>query len=124
MTDRRLLIVDDQPEIADFIGVVAESEGFDVRVANNALSFKQLYSSFAPDVIVLDIVMPDEDGFELIKYLADDGCRSHVITISGYDSVYLDSTRLLARDLGLPTITTLTKPIELEDLKGALRATV
>lgn len=120
MSKRRLLIVDDQPEIAEFIGMVAETEGFEVQVSSNAATFKKLYASFEPDVIVLDIVMPEEDGIELIRYLADNGCKSHVITISGYDTVYLESTRVLARDLGLPKITTLAKPIELEDLKDAL----
>lgn len=120
MSNKRLLIVDDQPEIAEFIRMVAETEGFEVEVAGNASTFKKLYASFGPDVIVLDIVMPEEDGIELIRYLADKGCTAHVITISGYDTVYLERTRLLARDLGLPKITTLAKPIELDDLKGAL----
>ena len=123
MTDRKVLVIDDQPQIGDFIRNVAERLGFDVMVTSEPNAFKAGYDEFRPDIIVLDVVMPEQDGIELIRYLADRGCNSRLIIVSGYNSLYLKSSRVLAEDLGLPSVMALAKPIELEALEAALSGT-
>lgn len=120
MTAKRLLVIDDQPHIGEFIRKAAVGQGFDVEVTTDAQTFKEKYASFEPDVIILDVVMPQEDGIELIRYLAGKDCSARLIIVSGYNSLYLKTSRVLAEDLGLPSVMALAKPIELEALEAAL----
>lgn len=122
MTTRKLLVIDDEPDIASFIGQVAEELGYEVRATSDPDEFKLYYSEFGPDVVILDVVMPDVDGIELVKYLADQGCASKILVISGYVERYLDNTRSLGEAFGLPSVSAMAKPIELPRLEEFLEA--
>jgi CheY-like chemotaxis protein len=119
---KRVLVVDDDPEIVTFVREVSEQLGFEVSVAHDSVEFKARYSAAVPDLIVMDIVMPGEDGIELMRYLADRSCPSRLIIISGYNPLYLRSGETLARDWGLSAVAVLTKPIGLDTLESALLA--
>lgn len=69
MTNSRLLIMDDEPDFAEYIGIVGEQLGYETLKINDSREFKKAYIEFAPDVLVLDMVMPEIDGVELIKWL-------------------------------------------------------
>lgn len=66
--------------------------------------------------------MPNIDGIELVKYLAQAGCDARVLVISGYTERYLDNTRTLGEAFGLASITAMRKPIELTQLEAFLSA--
>ncbi len=70
MTTPRLLIVDDEEDVADFMANVGRLCGFDVNVAPDKRSFADLCRSFKPSVITLDLQMPDADGIECLRELA------------------------------------------------------
>ncbi len=120
MTSKSLLVIDDDPEIGNFVRDVAEQLNYRVEISNDPENFMDLYKRLEPDVIVLDIVMPKLDGIELIRNLAEMGCKAHLIIISGYNPLYLKSGRTLAEDWGIPEVTALPKPIELEKLESIL----
>ncbi len=122
MTERRMLVIDDEPDIAEFIGQVGEGLGYDVRVTSDVESFKAAFDGYSPDVVVLDVVMPEIDGIELVKYLAANGCAARILVISGYAQRYLDSTKVLGEAFGLQSITAMSKPIELPKLEDFLSA--
>lgn len=122
MSSKRVLIVDDDPEILSFVQEVSEQQGFEVSVAQDSMEFKACYSAGIPDLIVMDIVMPGEDGIELMRYLSEEKSPSKLIIMSGYNPLYLRSGETLARDWGLDAIAVLTKPIELNTLEAALQA--
>ncbi len=65
MGDRRLVVVDDEPEFAEYVRKVAAGLGFEVQVTTGAAAFKKAYDAFDPGVIVLDVVMPETDGIEV-----------------------------------------------------------
>jgi CheY-like chemotaxis protein len=67
MSERRLLAIDDEPGVQEIIHSTAVGLDFDTRVTGRADAFKQEYEIFEPTVIMLDIVMPETDGIELIK---------------------------------------------------------
>ena len=122
---RRLLVVDDEPDIARFIADAAVDLGYDVRTAGSAEAFKRLYDAFDPtvvilDVVILDVVMPDVDGIELVQFLAERKCKARVLVISGYAPQYMSYTATLGQALGLPSIRALAKPIDLDALKDFL----
>ncbi|MFQ5534624.1 MAG: response regulator [Sphingomonadales bacterium] len=121
MSDKRLLVVDDEPDIGDFIRAVAEGQSFEVVVTSKAGDFLKAYDEFNPTAICLDVVMPDVDGIELLKLLADRQCEVPILVISGYSKLYLDSAENLAEAFGLPYVKTLAKPLGLSTLRAALR---
>lgn len=67
----RVLAIDDQPEALRMLQVVLAAEGFDVNVAEDALSGLRLAYQFHPDAILLDVMMPNVDGFELCRRLRE-----------------------------------------------------
>ncbi len=120
MKPQRLLVIDDEPDIGQFIGTVAEGLGYQVTITTDAQAFIDAYNSEKPSVVVVDVVMPDIDGVELVKYLAQSGCDARVLVISGYTERYLDNTRTLGEAFGLASVTSMKKPIELIQLEDFL----
>ncbi len=120
MAEHRLLVIDDERDIGEFIRTVATEMGFDVKVTASADEFQKAYKSFNPTHIMLDIVMPDIDGIELLRYLAANGCQAKVLVMSGYSEKYLDSAQKLSHAYGLRNIDRLTKPIRLAKLREVL----
>ncbi len=122
MMTRKLLVIDDEPDIARFIGQVAEGLGYECRTTTDPEEFRRSYAEFQPDVVILDVVMPEVDGIELIKHLADNACSSRILVISGYAERYLDNTTSLGEAFGLASITSMAKPIDLPKLEAFLNA--
>jgi CheY-like chemotaxis protein len=117
---RRLLIVDDEPRFASFVRKVADPLGFDVEITTHGRDFQEAYLRERPDVVVLDMVMPDIDGNELVLWLVQQGCRADVLIITGFDPDYAVNARLLAEFKGLRSVKTLSKPVSVPRLREAL----
>jgi len=116
---RHILIVDDEPDIGAFIRDVAIDIGFEATTTHHPNNFEQLYSSDF-DIVILDLMMPERDGIELLRFMASQEASAQIILISGYDSSVLHSAQKLASEQGLNVIKTLTKPILYEDLEALL----
>jgi len=115
----RILIVDDEPDIGAFIQDVAIEIGFEATATHKPSTFEQLYSDNF-DIVILDLVMPERDGIELLRFMASQGSSAQIILISGYDNGVLHSAQKLASEQGLNVIRTLTKPILYKDLERLL----
>ncbi len=120
MKSGRLLVIDDEPDICDFIKEVAEEQGFDVATAENFDQFSTAYRSFEPSVIVLDLRMPEVDGIELLRFLAKETCRAHIVLMSGLDQKVLHTASQLGATHGLRMLDALQKPILLPELERVL----
>jgi len=120
MTQKHLLIVDDEPKFAAFVEKVAARIGYNVKVTTHGRDFKKAYHRRKPDIIIVDMVMPEIDGNELILWLVDQGCSADVVIITGYHPDYAINARLLAEFKGLRSVTTLSKPISTERLREVL----
>ena len=116
----RLLVVDDQPDILDFVGQVAESVGYEVRLANDAKQFREELRTFRPTLMILDLQMPQTDGIELIRELGVLGTRASILISSGMDQRVLASAEQLGVAHGLSMAGVLQKPIMLADLEAIL----
>ena len=119
MTEKRLLVVDDVPEMGEVVGVVALGLGYDVEIIHHASDFMNRIDGYDPTTIVLDIVMPDIDGFELVKWLRDRGCGAKIIVASTGNLDYAKLARSLGRGRGLD-ISVVEKPYEVEKQQEAL----
>ena len=72
MDEVRILIVDDEPDILEFVGYNLINEGFKVEKTNNGKDAIALNNSFKPDLIILDVMMPELDGIETCYQIKKD----------------------------------------------------
>ncbi len=108
----RILVVDDEPDIRRLVSEILEDEGYQVTMAENASEARILIKSIDPNLILLDIWMPDTDGITLLKeWVAESSQLCPVIMMSGHGSVEaaVEATRLGAYDF-------LEKPLSLAKL--------
>ncbi|WP_019864866.1 sigma-54-dependent transcriptional regulator [Methylovulum miyakonense] len=108
----RLLVVDDEPDIRRLVSEILEDEGYEVAMAEDAETARQLKSKTNPNLILLDIWMPDTDGITLLKeWVAEDSLNCPVVMMSGHGSVEaaVEATRLGAYDF-------LEKPLSMAKL--------
>ena len=120
MSEKRLLICDDEPAFGRFVKNVAEELGYAVRVTTDSDGFIEAYDSFEPTMIVLDMIMPGMDGNELVLWLAKRKCTARVVIITGYTPDYATHAKILAEFKGLGPVTTLHKPVEISQLRAVL----
>jgi DNA-binding response OmpR family regulator len=120
--DRRILVVDDHRDFGNFVRRVAEMAGFEAEVVQTAEAFRAAYTRFRPSVICLDIVMPMEDGIELIQWLAAQQCKAAVYIITGHDPSYARAARDIGGTRGLDIAGVLQKPVSLATLRDILSA--
>lgn len=101
MNNSHILVVDDEPDIRTLLKEILEDEGFEVRVAENAAQARAARRERRPDLILLDIWMPDTDGITLLKEWANnDEVDMPVVMMSGHGTVEtaVEATRLGAYD--------------------------
>jgi len=119
---KRLLILDDEPDFATFVGTVAGDLGYEAIVTTTFAAFQAHYLADPPDVIVLDIVMPNQDGIETMQWLVTTGCCARIILISGFDPSYATAARVFGEHGGKMRISQMEKPVKLADLRARLQA--
>ncbi|WP_159460240.1 response regulator [Tistlia consotensis] len=117
VTGLRLLMVDDEPDVGAFVREVAEGLGFEVAFTDRARQFAALYSSFRPDVVILDLAMPDTDGIELLQVLADAGSRARILLMSGFDPKMREAALLLGKARALRMVGIVPKPVRAAELR-------
>ena len=120
MEQPRLLLVDDEPALADFIANAARECGYEAIVSSNDEEFRQNFLADRPDIVVLDLGMPGMDGVELLRFLAEENFLSPVLIISGFDRRVLESAFRLGEAHGLAMVGPLEKPVRLEALETLL----
>ena len=101
MTSKTILVVDDEPDIRRVVSDILEDEGFQVETAGDASSARTKFYDIRPDLVLLDIWMPDTDGVSLLTEWADQNGRiPPVVMISGHGTVEtaVEAIRLGAYD--------------------------
>ena len=112
MSSRSVLVVDDEPDIRHLLQEILEDEGYAVSVADSAKAAQACIDEQTPDLVLLDIWMPDTDGISLLKSWKQNGAlRFPVIMISGHGTVEtaVEATRHGAVDF-------IEKPVSLAKL--------
>ncbi|GAB5428896.1 MAG: EAL domain-containing response regulator [Devosia indica] len=106
----RLLILDDDPLVGETVRMMAASIGAESAYCRSAEEFFMQVSQWGPSHILLDLVMPGVDGVEVIQRLAEMGCQSTLIIVSGVDRRVLDAAQRSAKQHQLPLAGALSKP--------------
>ena len=120
MSDKRLLVVDDELGFREFVGKVAVAAGYTVESVGHAKDFMAVYPTFNPTLIVMDMILPDIDGFELMQWLVAQGCQARVVVVTGYNPHYAEMAETIGEASDLISIETMTKPLGLMELRRAL----
>ena len=112
MATKEILVVDDEVGIRELLSEILFDEGYQVHLAENAMQAREFRLNKAPDLVLLDIWMPDMDGLSLLKeWVEQDLLTMPVVMMSGHGTIEtaLEATRIGAADF-------LEKPIALQKL--------
>jgi two-component system OmpR family response regulator len=112
----RVLVVDDEQTLAELLTMALRYEGWDVRSATNGLSAVRAAREFKPDAVVLDVMLPDIDGLEVLRKVRADGSDVPVLFLTARDAVEDRITGLTAGGDDY-----VTKPFSLEEVVARLR---
>jgi two-component system, OmpR family, response regulator len=113
----RLLVVDDEATILELLSGSLRLAGFEVVTAASGAGAVRAAASSRPDLVLLDVMMPDGDGFEALRRIRSGGCEVPVIFLTARDEV---PDRVKGFAMGADDY--ITKPFSLEELLGRIRA--
>jgi two-component system, OmpR family, response regulator len=111
-----LLVVDDEPFLRDAVAASLRFLGYEVTTADSGAGAQRLALDGRFDLVVLDVMLPDVDGFEVVRRLRRDGCRVPVIFLTARDT---QADKVTGLTIGGDDY--LTKPFGLEELAARIR---
>ena len=117
---RRLLAIDDHTDSAALIARITTKLGYESRTAASSNELREMLESWQPDILTLDLSMPEEDGLGVLAMLQQQGFGGRIVIISGHDEWLRRSVGRLAAAKGLNVVGNLSKPIDLKTLRGLL----
>ena len=112
----RVLVVDDEATLSDLLSMALRYEGWEVRAAGDGLTAVRTAREFKPDAVVLDIMLPDLDGLEVLRRLRADSPDVPVLFLTAKDAV---EDRVAGLTAGGDDY--VTKPFSIEELVARLR---
>jgi two-component system OmpR family response regulator len=112
----RVLVVDDEPNIVDVVSMALRFHGFSVETAGTGADALAAVTSFRPDLIVLDVMLPDMEGFEVAKRLGAERAATPIIFLTARDA---PEDKLRGLTTGGDDY--VTKPFSLEELLARIR---
>ncbi|MBO9675599.1 MAG: response regulator transcription factor [Sphingobacteriaceae bacterium] len=118
MAKKNILVIEDNHAILDVITLILESEAFNVDGLNKGADFINHVQEFNPDIIIMDIMLPDTDGRVLLKELKDNAATQHI-------PVLMISARYNANNYALDGIEAddfMSKPFNIDDLMDKIYA--
>ena len=104
MIKQKILIVDDEPSIQELIGFNLEQSGFDTAIAADGFAALEMFESYKPDLIVLDLMLPGKDGYDVCKEIR----RTSNVPIIMLTAKETELERVLGLELGADDY--MTKP--------------
>lgn len=114
---KKILIIDDVLEIREILDTFLQNQKYITETAENLSVAEQKVNNFQPDLILLDMHLPDGDGIDFLKKLKDKNITSHVIMVTGVTDKKI---ALKALDFGASDY--ITKPIDLQYLNTSIIA--
>ncbi|WP_018215270.1 response regulator transcription factor [Salinispora vitiensis] len=113
----RVLVVDDESTLSDLLSMALRYEGWQVRTAGNGMAALSTARQFQPDAVVLDVMLPDLDGFAVLRRLREVAPTVPVLFLTARDAV---EDRIAGLTVGGDDY--VTKPFSLEEVIARLRA--
>ncbi len=121
MGDKTLVVIDDDDLVGQLVVEAAHQVGFSALAVQDFEALKVQVDLAEPDVMVLDLVLPNVDGIQVLRFLADRGCKAKIWLLSGFDPKVVQTAERLGVSLGLNIVGALNKPVSVTTLKEELR---
>ena len=118
---KKLLIIDDQAGITKVVGLIAEQLGMEFKALNSSAAATETFISYRPDVVMLDMIMPEKDGIDVLNEILLTGIRSRIVLTSGFSDAYLRLAEGVAKFHDTDQVTILKKPFRREELIALLK---
>ncbi len=116
MLDTKILVIDDDANITDFLKLQFESEGYKVKTAPNGVEGINYFKIYEPDIVILDLVMPKKDGWQVCREIREISSKPIIILSAKSDTF----DKVLGLELGADDF--VTKPFEIKELSARVKA--
>ena len=113
---KKLLVIDDQTGITKVVEMIARQLGLNVRSLNSSAEATEAFITFKPDLLMLDMIMPEKDGIDVLNEILLTGLPVKVILTSGFSDSYLRLAEGVAKFHEHPDVAVLRKPFRREEL--------
>ena len=117
---KKLLVVDDQSGITRVVEMIARQLGLNVRSLNSSAQATETFIAFKPDILMLDMIMPEKDGIDVLNEILLTGYPVKVVLTSGFSESYLRLAEGVAKFHDNPNVSVLRKPFRREELMDLL----
>ena len=116
MTDTKILVIDDDPNISDLLKIYFENEGYDVKLASDGVEGLSYFKMFEPDLVLLDIMLPKKEGWQVCREIRELSSKP-VIMITAKGEVF---DKVLGLELGADDF--VVKPFDMKELSARVKA--
>lgn len=115
----RILLIDDEDLVRRAFRLALERAGYEIADVGSGLAGVERFSETLPDLVIVDLVMPDQDGFETIAKIKNLRPDQPIIAVTGGGPMGPD--KLISRVNAMGVSTALKKPVDRQDLIGAVK---
>ena len=116
MLDKKILVVDDDPNISDLLKIYLEKEGYEVKLASDGAEGVSYFKMYEPDLVLLDIMLPQKDGWQVCREIREVSSKP-IIMITAKGEVF---DTVLGLELGADDY--VTKPFDMKVLSARIKA--
>jgi CheY-like chemotaxis protein len=116
----KLLIIDDQAGITKVVGLIATQLGLDFRAVNDPSTAIEAFIGFKPDILMLDMIMPEKDGVDVLNEILLTGIPTRIVLTSGFSEGYLRLAKGVAQFHDFENFSVLRKPFRRAELVDLL----
>ena len=117
---KKLLVIDDQNGITKVVEMIARQLGINARALNSSAEATETFLAFQPDVLMLDMIMPEKDGIDVLNEILLTGIPVKVVLTSGFGESYLRLAEGVAKFHDNPNVSILRKPFRRDELTKLL----
>jgi CheY-like chemotaxis protein len=113
---KKLLVIDDQTGITKVVALIARKLGLNTRTLNSSAQATEVFIAFKPDVLILDMIMPEKDGIDVLNEILLTGIPVKIVLTSGFSDSYLRLAEGVAKFHDNDNVSILRKPFRREEL--------
>jgi DNA-binding NtrC family response regulator len=117
---KKLLVIDDQVGITKVVEMIARQLGLTTRSLNSSAQATETFIAFKPDILILDMIMPEKDGIDVLNEVLLTGLPVKVVLTSGFSDSYLRLAEGVAKFHENPNVSVLRKPFRRDELVDLL----
>jgi DNA-binding NtrC family response regulator len=117
---KKLLVIDDQTGITKVVELIARQLGLNARSLNDSSEATDAFIAFMPDVVMLDMIMPEKDGIDVLNEILLTGIPVKVVLTSGFSDSYLRLAEGVANFHANKNVSILRKPFRRDELVSLL----